>query len=82
MSRAQVKAALRELRDAVPELLRGRRSGVAAALLAAAGRTGNAAVQADATRALASALAALQSADGAGSNSQVRQNSRAQSTFL
>ncbi|BDA51236.1 Nucleolar protein 9 [Coccomyxa sp. Obi] len=61
----QVKTALRELRDALPEMLRGRRSGVAAALLAAAGRTGNAAVQADAVRALASALAALQSAGGA-----------------
>ena len=60
-----MKAALRELRDALPELLRGRRSGVAAALLAAAGRTGNVAVQADAVRALASALAALQSAGGA-----------------
>lgn len=56
---------LRELRDALPEMLRGRRSGVAAALLAAAGRTGNAAVQADAVRALASALSALQSAGGA-----------------
>lgn len=59
-----MKAALRELRDALSEMLRGRRSGVAAALLAAAGRTGNAAVQADAVRALASALAALQSAGG------------------
>ncbi|CAL8466393.1 g5929 [Coccomyxa elongata] len=61
----QVKAALRELRDALPEMLRGLRSGVAAALLAAAGRTGNAAVQADAVRALASALSALQSAGSA-----------------
>ncbi|BDA51149.1 Nucleolar protein 9 [Coccomyxa sp. Obi] len=61
----QVKAALRELQDAMPEMLRGRRSGVAAALLAAAGRTGNAAVQVDAVRALASALAALQSVGSA-----------------
>jgi hypothetical protein len=67
----QVKAALRELRDTIPEMLRGRRSGVAAALLAAAGRTGNAAVQADAARALASALAALQSAASPG-DGQVR----------
>jgi hypothetical protein len=34
----QVKAALRELRGALPELLRARRAGVAAALLAAAAR--------------------------------------------
>ena len=66
LATSQVKAALRELRDAMPEMLRGRRSGVAAALLAAAGRTGNAAVQVDAARALASALAALQSAASPG----------------
>ena len=57
-----MRGLLRELRDAVPELLGARRAGVVAALLAAAERCGNAAVQTDAARALSSALAARASA--------------------
>ena len=72
----QVKGALRELRDALPELLRSRRSGVVAALLAAAARCGNAAVQADAARAMASALAALQSQHDNSNSNQVRLTAR------
>ncbi|KAK9838453.1 hypothetical protein WJX81_000207 [Elliptochloris bilobata] len=57
-----VRLLLRELRDAVPELLGSKRAGVVAALLAASERCGNAAVQTDAARALSSALAARASA--------------------
>ena len=57
----QVRGALRELRDSFGQLLGGRRSGVVAALLAAAARCGNAALQLDAAKALLAATAALQS---------------------
>lgn len=68
-----MRALLRELRDAVPELLGARRAGVVAALLAAAERCGNAAVQTDAARALSSALAARASAGRPGAT-QARLN--------
>ena len=57
----QVRSALRELRDSFGQLLSGRRAGVPAALLAAAARSGNAALQLDASKALLAATAALQS---------------------
>ena len=59
--RLQVRSALRELRDSFGQLLSGRRAGVPAALLAAAARSGNAALQLDAAKALLAATAALQS---------------------
>ena len=52
----QVRSALRELRDSFTQLLHGRRAGVPAALLAAAGRAGNVALQVDAAKALLTAL--------------------------
>lgn len=58
----QVRGALRELRDSFGQLLGGRRAGVIAALLAAAARSANAALQLDASKALLAATAALQSA--------------------
>ena len=57
----QVRGALRELRDSFGQLLGGRRAGVVATLLAAAARSGNAALQLDAAKALLAATAALQS---------------------
>ena len=57
----QVRGALRELRDSFGQLLGGRRAGVVATLLAAAARSGNAALQLDASKALLAATAALQS---------------------
>ena len=57
----QVRGALRELRDSFGQLLGGRRAGVIAALLAAAARSANAALQLDASKALLAATAALQS---------------------
>jgi len=64
----QVRGALRELRDSFTQLLRSRRAGVLAALLAAAGRAGNAALQVDAAKALLTATAGLQT----GTAEQVR----------
>ena len=58
--RLQLRSALRELRDSFTQLLRGRRAGVPAALLAAAARAGNAALQVDAAKALLTATAVLQ----------------------
>ena len=58
----QVRGALRELRDSFTQLLRSSRAGVPAALLAAAARAGNAALQVDAAKALLTGTAALQSA--------------------
>ena len=60
----QVRSALRELRDSFTQLLRGRRAGVPAALLAAAGRAGNAALQVDAAKALLTATAASEASTG------------------
>lgn len=53
---------MRELRDCFTQLLRSSRAGVPAALLAAAARAGNAALQVDAAKALLTGTAALQSA--------------------
>lgn len=58
----QVKGALRELGDVISDLLTGRRAGVVASLVAAAGRAGNAALQVDVVKSLSSGIAALQSA--------------------
>ena len=60
----QVRSTLRELRDSFTQLLRGRRAGVPAALLAAAGRAGNAALQVDAAKALLTATAASEASTG------------------
>ena len=57
-----MRGALRELRDSFTQLLSSSRAGVPAALLAAAARAGNAALQVDAAKALLIATAALQSA--------------------
>lgn len=59
--RLQIKQALAELGDSFGELLSRRRSGVVAALLAAAGRLG--AAQSEACRALSRGLTGMPSAN-------------------